>query len=132
MAIRAHLPKRVGWPCLVRSVLKRTPVQDFDSFSIMFYYIISITYQKSGDLFCLVHISGLSQCVRSRSSGPRNCTMHLNFVNCKNRWEKYQVFEVHSNSTTVIYLSFCFTRAAAVNTKDSSKAVAKSTKHIRL
>ena len=32
------------WPCPVRSALKRTPVQDFDSFSIMIYYIISITY----------------------------------------------------------------------------------------
>ena len=51
MAIQAHLPKRVGWPCLVRSALKRTPVQGFNSFSIMFYYIISITYQKIGDLF---------------------------------------------------------------------------------
>ena len=36
-AIQAHLPKRVGWPCPVRSALKRTPVQDFNSFSIMFY-----------------------------------------------------------------------------------------------
>ena len=53
MAIQAHLPKRVGWPCLVRSALKRTPVQDFNSFSIMFCYIISTTYQKIGDLFCL-------------------------------------------------------------------------------
>ena len=35
------------------SALKRRPVQDFNSFSIMFYYIISTTYQKIGDLFCL-------------------------------------------------------------------------------
>ena len=42
----------LNWPCPVRSALKRTPVQDFDSFSIMFYYIISTTYQKIGDLFC--------------------------------------------------------------------------------
>ena len=27
------LPKRWGWPCPVRSALKRTPVQDFNSFS---------------------------------------------------------------------------------------------------
>ena len=40
-AIKAHLPKRVGWPCSARSALKRTPMQDFISFSIMFYYIIS-------------------------------------------------------------------------------------------
>ena len=44
--------KRVGWPCLVRSALKRMPVQDFNSFSIMFYYIFSTTYQKIGGLFC--------------------------------------------------------------------------------
>ena len=29
-------------------------MQDFNSFSILFYYIISTTYQKIGDLFCLV------------------------------------------------------------------------------
>ena len=28
------------------------PVQDFNSFSIIVYYIISTTYQKIGDLFC--------------------------------------------------------------------------------
>ena len=50
----------LNWLCPVRSALKRTPMQDFNSFSIMFYYIISITYQKIGDLFCLVHISELS------------------------------------------------------------------------
>ena len=43
----------------VRSALKRTPVQDFNSISIKFYHIISTTYQKIGDLFCPVHISGL-------------------------------------------------------------------------
>ena len=46
-AIQAHLPKRL---CPVRSDLKRTPVQDFNSFSVMFYYIISTTYQKIEDL----------------------------------------------------------------------------------
>ena len=46
--------KRVGWLCPIRSDLKRTPVQDFKSFSIMFYYIFSTTYQKIGDLFCPV------------------------------------------------------------------------------
>ena len=50
----------LGWPCPVRAALKRTPVQDINSFSIMFYYIISPTYQKIGDLFCPAHISGLS------------------------------------------------------------------------
>ena len=42
---------------------KRTPMQDFNSFSILFYYISSTTYQKIGDLFCPVHISGLSHSV---------------------------------------------------------------------
>ena len=32
--------------------LKRTPMQDFNYFSIRFYYIISTTYQKIGDLVC--------------------------------------------------------------------------------
>merc|ERR1712153_287243 len=49
--ISRFLPKRVGWPCPVRSAHKRTPVQDFDSFSIMLYYIFSTTYQTIGDLF---------------------------------------------------------------------------------
>ena len=44
----------LNWPCPVRSFLKRTPMQDFNSFSLMFYYIISTTYQKIGDLFCPV------------------------------------------------------------------------------
>ena len=48
--------KGLEWPCPVRSALKKTPVQDFSSFSIIFYYIISTTYQKIGDLFCPVHI----------------------------------------------------------------------------
>ena len=41
-------------------------MQDFNSFSIIFYYLISTTYQKIGDLFCPVHISGLSHSVVSR------------------------------------------------------------------
>ena len=36
------------------SALKRIPVQDFNSFFIMFYYIISTTYKKIRDLFCPV------------------------------------------------------------------------------
>ena len=49
----------LGWPCPVRSALKRTAVQDFNYFSIIFYYNISNTYQKIGDLFFPFHISGL-------------------------------------------------------------------------
>ena len=53
-AIPPFLADGLEWPCPVRSALKRTPVQDFNSFPIIFYYIISITYQKIGDLFCPV------------------------------------------------------------------------------
>jgi hypothetical protein len=53
-------------PCPVRSALKRMPLQDFGSFFILFYYLISTTNQKIGDLFCPVHISGLSQSVKDK------------------------------------------------------------------
>ena len=52
---------------LDRSDLKRTPMQDFISFSIVLYYIISITYQKIGDLLCLVDISVHSHSVLGRT-----------------------------------------------------------------
>ena len=55
--------KGLEWPCPVRSALKRTPVQDFNYFSIILYCIISTTYQKIGGLFCPVHISGFSHSV---------------------------------------------------------------------
>ena len=46
--------------CPVRSAaLKRTPVENFNSFSAMFYCMISTTHQKIGDLFCPFLISGL-------------------------------------------------------------------------
>ena len=56
------LPKWVGWLCPVMSALKRTPLQDFNSFSIMFYCIISTTYQKIGDLFCPGIFLDFAQC----------------------------------------------------------------------
>ena len=49
---KPFLPKWVGWPCPVRSAPKRTPVQDFNSLSIMFYCIMSRTHHNIGDLFC--------------------------------------------------------------------------------
>ena len=58
-----------NWPiggighALLGQPSKRTPVQDFNSFSIMFYYNISTTYQKIGDLFFPVHICGHSHIV---------------------------------------------------------------------
>ena len=44
----------MGWPCPFRSALKRTSVQDFNSFSIMFYYIFSTKWETYFDLlyFC--------------------------------------------------------------------------------
>ena len=48
--------KGLGWLCPVRSALKRTPLQDLNYFSIMFYNNISTTYQKIGDLFCPVFV----------------------------------------------------------------------------
>ena len=46
--------KGLGWPCPVWSALKRMPVQDINSFSIMFYYIISPTYKKMITI-CITH-----------------------------------------------------------------------------
>ena len=57
--------KGLGWLCPVRPALKRMPVQDFNPFSIMFFHIISTTYQRIGDLFWPVYISGLSHSVNS-------------------------------------------------------------------
>ena len=39
----------LGWPCPVRSALKRTPTQDFNSFSIMFCYIIKGQIKPKAD-----------------------------------------------------------------------------------
>ena len=44
-------PTCFGWPCPVRPALKRTPVQDFNSSTVMFYYFLSTTFQKIGDPF---------------------------------------------------------------------------------
>ena len=43
----------IGW------LAELAPVQDFNSFSIMFYYIISSIYQIIGDLFGPISIFGL-------------------------------------------------------------------------
>ena len=78
------------WPCLLRSALKRTPVQDFNFFSVVFYYIVTTTYQKIWDLFCSVHISGLSRSVKAVHFSKkkmlilvRNSITHLNLVRRK-------------------------------------------------
>ena len=72
--------KGLGWPYPVRSALKRTPAQDFNSFSIMFYHIISATYQKIGDLFCPVHISGLLHSVQQRVNFDHLLTRAWTFI----------------------------------------------------
>ena len=43
----------LNWPCPFRSAIKRTHMQDFNSFSIMFYYIISTTFKKLETYFAL-------------------------------------------------------------------------------
>ena len=53
-------PKGLGWPRPIMSAFKRIPVQDFNSFFIIFCYIISTKYKKFGNLYCPVHISGIS------------------------------------------------------------------------
>ena len=58
----------LGWPCPVR-----THVQGFNSLYIVFYYNIRTTHPKIGDLFCPVHISGLSHSVCT-------CRSILNFT----------------------------------------------------
>ena len=39
---------------------QRIPVRDLNSFFIIFCYIISTKYKKFGNLYCPVHISGIS------------------------------------------------------------------------
>ena len=71
--ISQFLTKRVGWPCPVRSALKKTPVQGFNSFSIMLYYIISTTYQKIGDLFYpVIFLDFCTVCPKSSILHPLN------------------------------------------------------------
>ena len=65
----AKLAVPFGW-------LLQNDLQDFNFFPIMFYYIISTTYQKIGDLFCPVHISGLSHSVKYLHS-PCSCDVTL-------------------------------------------------------
>ena len=49
----------------VRSVLKRTPVQDINYFSIRFYYIISTIYiKKLETYFALLYFWTFAQCVQ--------------------------------------------------------------------
>ena len=48
---------------IMHGCLQKNTRLGFHYFFIMFYCTISTTYQRIGDLFCPVHISGLSHCV---------------------------------------------------------------------
>ena len=80
--------------CPIGSALKRTPMQDFNSFSIIFYCIIITTYQKIGGLFCLFHISRFSHSMMDktdRNSGE--AVYHPSKVVCT--WECFTVIYIH-------------------------------------
>ena len=70
--------KRVGWPCPVRSALKRTPIQDFNSFSMIFYHTFSSTYQRIGDLFCPVIFLDFRSVTRQVANNSK-CPLTLAF-----------------------------------------------------
>ena len=53
----------------------------------MFYYIFSTTYQKIGDLFCPVHISGLSHSVSPDKISSKR-TWRDNWIEIPNRSPK--------------------------------------------
>ena len=91
----------VGWPCPVRSALKRTPVQDFNSSSIMVYNIITTTYQKIGDLFCPVQISGLSAVCITLSDWHR--IQYYSLIHC---YSKYFVPCTKEKSTLKVLIIF--------------------------
>ena len=61
--VRPNWQKWLGWPCPVRSALKRTTVKGFIFFPKMFYYVISTTYKNIGDIFCCVHLCWFSNSV---------------------------------------------------------------------
>jgi hypothetical protein len=64
----------LNWLCPVtpvRSVLKRTAVQDFYSFSIIFYDIINTTYQKIGDLLPCSYFWTFAQCSVPKTFLPK-------------------------------------------------------------
>ena len=65
---KPFLPKWIEWLCPVRSALKRTSVQDLNSFSIMIYCIISTTYLKIWRHILPCYISG-----------RKNVWIHLKF-----------------------------------------------------
>ena len=63
--IRDYNHLQCGYALLNRSALKRTPVQDSNSFSLVLYHIISTTYQKIRDLSILLcsYLWIFAQCV---------------------------------------------------------------------
>ena len=124
MAIQAHLPKRVGWPCTVRSALNRTPVQDFKSFSIMFYYIISTPYQKIGDLFCHVIFLDFGP-VWTRDD---HCTARL-----RQKCKKLSIHRGVTNKDCIRankFKAFCFLQPIQLARKTFYETFKKRTKHL--
>ena len=66
-----------------------TLMQEFNSFSIMFYYIISTTYKKIGDLFCpVVFLDFRTVCSASifsllqKSLKARECQLKKHLLAC--------------------------------------------------
>ena len=55
------------WPCPLWSALKRKPMQDFNSFSIMFYYIFSTKHQKNWRHIYSCYISWFSHSLKNVS-----------------------------------------------------------------
>ena len=89
--------KQVWWPCPVRSALKRTTVHDFNSFSLMFYYIISITLET---YFALLYFWTLAKCDK----------MHI-WTNRVVVIQKMKVYKTLKCPTSP-NLRFCFTKRA--------------------
>ena len=74
---------------MIETLLKRMLVQDFNYFSIMFYYIISTIYQEIGDLFCHVHISGLSHSVSKVGKRAAHARLNQALVLTESSLEKH-------------------------------------------
>ena len=84
--------KGLGWPCQVGQPSKGHPCRILILFSIMFYYIISTTYQKIGVLFCPVHIFGVSHSVQSKGSSQLYLVFCFDFMI---KWQEINALLTH-------------------------------------
>ena len=82
-------------------------MQDSNSFSIMFYYIISSTYQNIGDLFCLVHISKLLHSVLCTPFMKQFMTASSDFemLAMESPKSKSNLIQQHRAKITRVYLN---------------------------